>query len=212
MKMGRSGRPDLSAAAGWALALTLVGYPVAGLIGSALHWDSTLASVSFRLGVATLSAVLIAHSPPTREWLRKSPGLSLARGHLRGIRMVLVPAAVVVALTTLTLSASRAPLLALAVCGLGYVLSAGRRRTKLLLTAAGLLIGAVVLASMGDESQLLLRFADREEDESFQQRLVLQSMRLPSSSPVLCSAAHSGNWSFWTTHTTFSLKPPWRWE
>ena len=68
-------RPDMRSAAGWALALTLVGYPVAGLIGSALNWDSTLASIPFRLGVLALSLVLWAKSPPLRTWARNSPWL-----------------------------------------------------------------------------------------------------------------------------------------
>ena len=75
MRLARRCLPDMSGAAGWALALALVGYPVAGLIGSALNWDSTLASIPFRLGVLALSAVLWAKSPPLRTWARNSPWL-----------------------------------------------------------------------------------------------------------------------------------------
>lgn len=75
MTLARRYQPDLSAAAGWALAMSLVGYPVAGLIGSALNWDSTLASIPFRLGVLALSVVLWIKSPPIRKWARASPWL-----------------------------------------------------------------------------------------------------------------------------------------
>ena len=67
--------PDMSAAASWALALTLVGYPIAGLIGSALNWDSTIASIPFRLGVLALSVVLWSRGPPLQTWLKRSPWL-----------------------------------------------------------------------------------------------------------------------------------------
>ena len=77
MRLARRRRPDMSAAAGWALALALVGYPVAGLIGSALNWDSTLASIPFRLGVLALSVVLWTKSPPIRTWARRSPWLMM---------------------------------------------------------------------------------------------------------------------------------------
>lgn len=65
----------MSAAAGWALALALVGYPVAGLIGSALDWDSTLASIPFRLGVLALSGFLWTRSTRFRTWAQNSPWL-----------------------------------------------------------------------------------------------------------------------------------------
>ena len=77
MRLARRRRPDMSAAAGWALALAVVGYPVAGLIGSALNWDSTLASIPYRLGVLALSVVLWTKSPPIRTWARRSPWLMM---------------------------------------------------------------------------------------------------------------------------------------
>lgn len=55
--------------------MALVGYPVAGLIGSAFNWDSTLASIPFRLGVLALSGFLWTRSPRFRTWAKNSPWL-----------------------------------------------------------------------------------------------------------------------------------------
>lgn len=301
MKLARRRLPDMSGAAGWALALALVGYPVAGLIGSALNWDSTLASIPFRLGVLALSGVLWARSPPLRTWARNSPWLMaftllyllrllwdfgvagvpgageafvfyciavlvpaaplgltagqlreeqaaqaialtgglvcvmavsmyfmewgmdrslteqtrrlsfeavnpITLGHVavttiiaalailhrgpRGLQRALAPVLMVVALTCLVLAASRAPLLVLGVCGLTYAVSAGSWRTRLVLLGSALLIGLAAFISTGGESELFVRFADIEEDDSSIQRLLLQANAITQflGNPLLGSA------------------------
>ena len=301
MTMVQRRRTDLSAAAGWALSLTLVGYPVAGLIGSAFDWDSTAASVPFRVGVLVFSVVLLVRSPASGIWLRKAswlkvftllyllrllwdlgvagvPGaggalafflitvllpcmalacvagelreeqcaqatailggtvcfmavvmyamdwglhrslteqtrrlsfeavnpitlghtavttviaaLVLARRPIGSLRIALVFAAIVVALSCLVLSASRGPLLALGVCALGYVLFASNWRMRLLLLGLGVLIGLLTLSNLGDGSELLLRFTDLDEDDSSLERLLLQSNAINQflASPWLGSA------------------------
>ena len=301
MRSARRVQRDLSSAASWALALTLVGYPIAGLIGSALNWDSTLASIPFRLGVLALSVVLWARSPPLRIWVKRSPwliGFSLlyllrllwdlgvagvpgagealtfyivtvlapatalglvagqvredqaaqaiallgglvcamavtmyfmgwgldrslteqtrrlsfeavnpiTLGHVavstviaavaivqrrgRGWQRLLAPGLIGIALTCLVLAASRAPLLALGVCGLTYALSTGSWRTRFLLLGAALLIGAAAFLSTGGESELIVRFSDLEEDDSSLQRLLLQTNAITQflGSPILGSA------------------------
>ena len=301
MRIARRRLPDMSAAASWALALTLVGYPIAGLIGSALNWDSTIASIPFRLGVLALSVVLWSRGPPLQIWLKRSPwligfsllylmrllwdlgvagvpgagealafyiitvlapatALGLVAGQLHedhaaqaialvgglvcamavtmhfmgwgldralteqthrlsfeavnpitlghvavttvlaalallqrpghGWRRVLAPVLIGIALTCLVLAASRAPLLALGVCGLTYAVSTASWRTRLLLLFATLLIGTAAVLSTGGESELFVRFSDIEEDDSSMQRLLLQANAITQflASPILGSA------------------------
>lgn len=297
--MLRRRRFDLGATAGWALALTLVGYPVAGLISSALDWESTVASIPFRLGVLAVSAVLWLKSPPLTSLIRRAPWLvaftflyvlrltwdiavagvpgassalgfyvitvlipvvplALAAAYLRedqaawaialtgGVactlamvfyvmdwgtdrslteatqrlsfeavnpitightavttviaslavgrcssRALLAPLVLVVAaaFACLVLSASRGPLLALAACALAYFAVAGGWRLRLLL-AIGLAFGSLVVGSLVDEPQLLLRFADLDDDPSSLLRLLLQSNAISqfAASPLFGSA------------------------
>lgn len=299
--MASSSRLDLSFAAGWALAVTMVGYPVAGLMGSALNWDSTSASIPFRIGVVVLSAILLAFGPPIGTWMRRSPWLALfallyllrllwdvgaadvpgagtaltyftvavlipvaalglvatqlreqqaahalallgglaclmalvmhfwglgldrslteatqrlsfeavnpitlghvavtsiiavlalARARATLLRTLLLPAVVLVALACLVLAASRGPFLALVICFSAYLLSIGGWRKKVVLAGAGLLIGIAALSGTDEHFQSLLRLADLEEDESFQQRLALQTDAVAQflSSPLFGSA------------------------
>lgn len=293
-------RSDLSSATGWALALTLVGYPVAGLIGSAFNWNSTAASVPFRIGVLVLSAVLWARSPPAIALVRQSPWLAgftmvyllrllwdfgvtnvpgagealgfyfvtvllpiipiaLSAAHLRerqtaqaialvaglacamavamyvmdwgldrsltevtqrlsfeavnpitlghaavtaiiaalalgrhrlvGQRLLLIAAVIAVALPCLLLSASRGPFLTLGLCGAAYLFAAFSWRARMLL-GVGFLGLALLAATALNESQLLLRFSDLEEDESAMERLLLQANAIQQflGSPLFGSA------------------------
>lgn len=55
----------------WLFALTLIGYPVAGLASSFFDWDSTVTSHPFRIGVIALS-ILILLQPGVRSAIRPS--------------------------------------------------------------------------------------------------------------------------------------------
>ena len=302
MTIARHRQPDMHTAASWAFTLMLIGYPVAGLIGSAFNWDSALASIPFRLGVLTLSAVLLwTRRRLVRACVRNSPwliaftliyllrllwdagvasipgasealvfytitvllpgaalilvagqlredhaaqtialmgglvcamavtmyvmdwgidrslaeqtrrlsfeavnpitlghtavttiiaSLTLARRRIHGVRLLLVPCLVGISLVCLVLAASRGPLLTLGVCGLVFGLSIGAARMKILALSIGLLTIAAAIVAMGDDSPLLMRFSNLEEDDSSLQRLLLQSNAITQflGKPLLGSA------------------------
>ena len=50
----------------WLFALTLAGYPVAGLLASLFDWDSTLTSFPFRAGVVLLALFVLVRVPADR--------------------------------------------------------------------------------------------------------------------------------------------------
>ena len=302
MTIARRRQSDMHTAASWAFALMLVGYPVAGLIGSALNWDSTIASIPFRLGVLALSVVLMwtrfqllpafvrnspwlvtftliyllrllwdlgaAGIPGAGEALAfyaatvLLPGIALAlvagqlredqaaltialmggltcalavimyvldwgmdrslseqtqrlsfeavnpitlghtaattiiaslthaRHHRDGLRLMLLACLVGTSLACLILAASRGPLLALGVCGLAYVLLTGTLRMSILILGIGFLVVTVTIVAMGEDSPLLVRFVNLDEDDSSLQRLLLQSNAIAQffGNPLLGSA------------------------
>ena len=49
----------------WLLVVTLIGYPIAGLLSSAFDWNSTTTSIPFRAGVLLLSAWVIFRASAT---------------------------------------------------------------------------------------------------------------------------------------------------
>jgi hypothetical protein len=68
--MRRDTNSSSEALARWLFALTLVGYPVAGLIASLMDWGSTLTSIPFRVGVVVLALALWWRSPALTRWSR----------------------------------------------------------------------------------------------------------------------------------------------
>lgn len=51
----------------WLLVLTLIGYPIAGLLSSAFDWNSTVTSIPFRAGIFLLTLWIIFRAHPTRQ-------------------------------------------------------------------------------------------------------------------------------------------------
>lgn len=64
----------------WLFALTVVGYPIFGLLASLMDVDSTVTSLPFRIGVLALTLALWRRSPPLRTWLREHPWLPVFWG------------------------------------------------------------------------------------------------------------------------------------
>ena len=58
----------------WVFALTLIGYPIFGLIAALVNWNSTWTSIPFRIGVVLLAAVLCLQASQARFLM---PGLVL---------------------------------------------------------------------------------------------------------------------------------------
>jgi len=64
----------------WLFALTVVGYPIFGLLASLMDVNSTVTSLPFRIGVLLLTLALWRRSPPLRSWLREHPWLPVFWG------------------------------------------------------------------------------------------------------------------------------------
>ncbi len=71
----------------WLFALTLIGYPIFGLLSSLLNVDSTSTSIAFRVGVVVLALLLLLNSLLTHRWWRQQRWL-LAFWALYGARLV----------------------------------------------------------------------------------------------------------------------------
>lgn len=134
----------------WLFALTLIGYPIFGLLSSLLNVDSTLTSMPFRVGVIVLALLLWRHSPPLRLWWRQHRWL-LVFWVLYGARLLWdgliggqpgVPEALVFYALTV--------LLPCIMLGLNSAKFDERRAVRLLVSLGGVVcIGAVVMNTFG---------------------------------------------------------------
>ena len=68
--MHRVMNPSTEILARWLFVLTLIGYPIAGLIATLMNWDSTLTSIPFRASVVMLALALWWLSPVLARWWR----------------------------------------------------------------------------------------------------------------------------------------------
>jgi hypothetical protein len=59
----------LATSAHWLFALTLIGYPIAGLTAALMNWESKVASIPFRAGLTLLALwVMVRALPHMRSW------------------------------------------------------------------------------------------------------------------------------------------------
>jgi len=142
--------------------------------------DRSLTEATGRLSFEAVNPITLGHAATTTL----IAALCLLRRPLRAAGMPWLLAGCAAAAATLLLAASRGPLLCLAAAGLTYA-AATRRWYWLLLMAA------VLLPWVTDpNSELWIRFASIEEDESALERLVLQANAIEQflANPIFGSA------------------------
>lgn len=145
-----------------------------------LGLESSLIEQTSRLSFVSINPISLGHVAATTL----IAGMCLTRYHLNWATKMLVACAALAAMAVLMLAASRGPVLAFGICALVFGVAVGQWR---LIFLGALLLSPVIL---GQNTELLGRFNDIENDESANDRILLISSAISEflNHPLLGSA------------------------